>query len=45
MSTSEKKKRSAAISGAGSGLGRDVALGLAALVGNSLGRLISKGTF
>jgi NAD(P)-dependent dehydrogenase (short-subunit alcohol dehydrogenase family) len=30
MSTSEQKKRSAAVTGAGSGLGRDIALGLAA---------------
>lgn len=30
MSTSEQRKRSAAITGAGSGLGRDIALGLAA---------------
>src|SRR5580704_7336649 len=29
MSTSEQKKRSAAVTGAGSGLGRDIALGLA----------------
>ena len=30
MNTSEQKKRSAAVTGAGSGLGRDIALGLAA---------------
>jgi len=30
MNTIEQKKRSAAVTGAGSGLGRDIALGLAA---------------
>jgi NAD(P)-dependent dehydrogenase (short-subunit alcohol dehydrogenase family) len=30
MNTSEQRKRSAAITGAGGGLGRDIALGLAA---------------
>ena len=30
MNSSEQKKRSAAVTGAGAGLGRDIALGLAA---------------